>query len=65
MESKATISKAIATIEAMRIEALEVMQNEAQLDVHKNSTSEYTDENQSEKKTNDRQSNLTPNTAIK
>ncbi|WP_017024690.1 nucleobase:cation symporter-2 family protein [Vibrio rumoiensis] len=54
MESKATISKAIATIEAMRIEALEAMQDEAD-----------SNKSDSEKKTNDSQSNLTPNTAIK
>lgn len=57
MESKATISKAIATIEAMRIEASEAMNNEA-------NTSDAT-KSKHEKKHSDRQSNLTPNTAIK
>ncbi|MGO2509417.1 MAG: nucleobase:cation symporter-2 family protein [Vibrio hibernica] len=61
LDSKATISKAIATIEMMRIEAHEVMmQQEADTKVDKHS-----DQDQSEKKTNHGQSNLMPNTAMK
>ncbi|WP_153446807.1 nucleobase:cation symporter-2 family protein [Vibrio algicola] len=48
MESKATISKAIATIEAMRLESEEIMQNEAQVKTNANSVDEK--ENQAEEK---------------